>query len=47
MWGLYASLGASALGVLVAARFGGALPPAEPGPLAPPASAADGAPTVH
>jgi hypothetical protein len=47
MWGLYASLGASALGVFVAARFGGALPPGEPAPPAPPARAADGARTVH
>jgi hypothetical protein len=30
-WGLYAALGLSALGVLTAARFGGALPP-EPAP---------------
>lgn len=43
-WGLFAALALSALGVLVAARFGGALPP----PPAPPAPPAAGPPeTVH
>jgi hypothetical protein len=46
-WGLYASLGASAVGVCVAARFGGALPPAEPVPLEPAASARGSTETVH
>jgi hypothetical protein len=44
-WGLYASLALSLLGVLVAARFGGALPAAS---LAAPArGASDAARTVH
>jgi hypothetical protein len=43
-WGLYAAFALSALGVLVAARFGGALPPAPPGASAQPS---DPAPTVH
>lgn len=34
-WGLYASLGASLLGIATAARFGGALPPAQPVAAAP------------
>jgi hypothetical protein len=44
-WGLYASLSLSLLGVLMAARFGGALPAAS---LDLPArSASDAEPTVH
>jgi hypothetical protein len=45
-WGLYASLGASVLGVLVAARFGGSLPPIET-PVATAADPTDGTQTVH
>jgi hypothetical protein len=48
-WGLYASLGVSALGIVVAARFGGALPPARAEPTLPgaPGSASDAGRTVH
>jgi hypothetical protein len=44
-WGLYASLSLSLLGVLVAARFGGALPATALD--APARGASDAAPTVH
>ncbi len=44
-WGLYASLALSVLGVLVAARFGGALPPLTIN--VPARGASDAAPTVH
>ena len=43
-WGLFVALALSALGVVVAARFGGSLPPETPAPAAP---APDAAPTVH
>jgi hypothetical protein len=43
-WGLYAALVLSGLGVAVAARFGGALPPASPDQAG---RSADAAPTVH
>jgi hypothetical protein len=40
-WGLYVALATSLVGVIVAARFGGALPPPEP-PAAKRALAVDG-----
>ena len=43
-WGLFVALALSGFGVVLAARFGGALPPEAPGPAAP---APDPAPTVH
>lgn len=43
-WGVFVALALSVLGVLLALRFGGALPPAPPAPRAP---AGDPAPTVH
>ena len=43
-WGLFVALALSALGVLLALRFGGAVPLAPPAPRAP---AGDPTPTVH
>jgi hypothetical protein len=44
-WGLYAALGLSVVGVVVAARFGGALPP-EPAPVPAKSHTTDGS-TLH